>query len=30
VSKQEMEDINKLYGKPKGKKEVVYSEEIEV
>ena len=30
VSKQEMEDINKLYGKPKGKKEVVYSEEIVV
>jgi len=30
VSKQEMEEINKLYGKPAKKEEPTYSEEIEV
>jgi len=30
VSKQEMEEINKLYGKPAKKKEPAYSEEMEV
>jgi len=30
VSKQEMEEINKLYGKPVKKKEPAYGEEMEV
>jgi len=30
VSKQEMEGINELYGKPAKKKEPAYSEEMEV
>ncbi len=30
VSNQEMEEINKLYGKPAEKKEPAYSEEMEV
>jgi len=30
ASKQEMEDISKLYGKPVKKKEPAYGEEIEV
>ena len=30
VSKQEMEDISKLYGKPVKKKEPAYGEEMEV
>jgi len=30
VSKEEMEDINKLYGKPTKKKIVAFSEEMEV
>jgi len=30
VSKEEMKDINKTYGKPAKKKEAVYSEEIEI
>ena len=30
VSDQEMEEINKTYGSPEGKKKVTYSEEIEI
>jgi len=30
VSKQEMEKINRLYGKPAKKKEPAYSEEMEI
>ena len=30
VSDQEMEEINKTYGSPEGKKKVAYSEEIEI
>ena len=30
VSKQEMEDISKLYGRPAKKKEPAYGEEMEV
>jgi len=30
VSKEEMEDITKMYGKPTEKKNTAYSEEIEV
>ena len=30
VSKEEMEDIKKLYGKPSGDKEIAYSETIEL
>ena len=30
VSKQEMEEINKLHGKPAKKKEPAYSEEMDV
>lgn len=30
VSKEEMDDIEKLYGKPSSKKEVAYSETIEI
>lgn len=30
VSKEEMEDIKKLYGKPSADKEVAYSETIEI
>jgi len=30
ISQEEMEDIEKLYGKPSSKKESVYSETIEI
>ncbi len=30
VSDQEMEEINKTYGSPEGKRKVAYSEEIEI
>ncbi|KHE93941.1 MAG: hypothetical protein K8F52_10060 [Candidatus Scalindua rubra] len=30
VSKEEMKDIEKLYGKPSTNKEVVYSENVEI
>jgi len=30
VSKEEMEDIKKLYGKPSSDKEVAYSETVEI
>ncbi len=30
VSKEEMKDIEKLYGKPSTDKEVVYSESVEI
>ncbi len=30
VSKEEMKDIEKLYGKPSTDKEVVYSENVEI
>lgn len=30
VSKEEMEDIKKLYGKPSADKEVAYSETVEI
>lgn len=30
VSKEEMEDIEKLYGKPSAEKEAAYSETIEI
>jgi 20S proteasome alpha/beta subunit len=30
ISNEEMEDINKLYGKPSKKKLVAFSEEIEI
>ena len=30
VSKEEMEDITKMYGKPTEKKKTAYSEEIEI
>ncbi len=30
VSKEEMQDIEKLYGKPSTDKEVVYSENVEI
>ena len=30
ISKKEMEDINKMYGRPAEKKEAAYSEEIEI
>jgi len=30
VSKEEMEDINKMYGKPADKKKAAHSEEIEL
>lgn len=30
VSKEEMEDITKMYGKPTEKKKTTYSEEIEI
>jgi len=30
VSKEEMEDINKMYGKPAEKRKTAYSKEIEI
>jgi len=30
ISKEEMEDIEKLYGKPSADKEVAYSETVEI